>query len=62
MERSNVGSRGDRAGVAGAGDRATARARFAACATLRPNDPLRTLWQQKLEDPTFDGVFRLDHK
>ncbi|MFO1031628.1 MAG: adenylate/guanylate cyclase domain-containing protein [Planctomycetota bacterium] len=43
-------------------DPATARARFAACATLRPNDPLRTLWQQKLEDPTFDGVFRLDHK
>lgn len=45
-----------------AGDRTAARARFAACATLRPDDPLRTLWQQKLGDPTFDGVFRLDHK
>lgn len=45
-----------------AGDRASARKHFATCASLRPDDPLRTLWLQKLEDPTFDGVFRLDHK
>jgi adenylate cyclase len=44
------------------GDFATARRAFAACAEHRPEDPLRDTWLERLADPSFRGVFRLDHK
>lgn len=44
------------------GDRPAARTGFAACARLRPDDPLVALYLEKLLDPAFDGTFRLDAK
>ena len=44
------------------GDREAAAAAIAACASLRPDDKLTALWRERLADPTFDGVFALDHK
>jgi adenylate cyclase len=43
-------------------DRAAAREAFAACARLRPEDALTVLYLRKLEDPAFDGLFRLEGK
>jgi adenylate cyclase len=43
-------------------DRAAARAALAACAELRPDDALLRLWSAKLDDPAFDGEFRLEGK
>ena len=45
-----------------ANDRAASRAALAACADLRPGDGLTRLYLEKLDDPAFDGVFRLDGK
>jgi adenylate cyclase len=44
------------------GDRAAARAGAQACRRLRPGDRLAGLWLEKLQDPAFDGEFRLDAK
>lgn len=45
-----------------AGERAACRVALVACAELRPGDGLTRLWLEKLDDPAFDGVFRLDGK
>ncbi len=45
-----------------AGDRGAARAALAACADLRPGDGLTRLYLERLDDPAFDGTFRLDAK
>ncbi len=44
------------------GDRAACRKALAACASLRVDDSLTKLYLAKLDDPAFDGVFRLDSK
>jgi len=44
------------------GDRAAAREGIEQCQRLRPGDELAALWLDKLQDPTFDGEFRLDKK
>jgi adenylate cyclase len=44
------------------GDRSGAQRAFAACAELRPDDKLLALWQQRLTEPTFVGVFQMDSK
>lgn len=44
------------------GDRAGARAGIERCRALRPDDELAALWLEKLQDPAFDGEFRLDKK
>jgi adenylate cyclase len=48
--------------ASGAGERDTARAALDECAALRPADALRELYLAKLDEPGFDGVFRLDGK
>jgi adenylate cyclase len=45
-----------------AGERAAAAAAIAACAELRPEDGLTRLYLSKLDDPAFDGLFRLSDK
>jgi adenylate cyclase len=44
------------------GDRAASRKTLAACLELREADFLTKLYLEKLDEPTFDGVFRLDSK
>ena len=45
-----------------AGERAAAREGLAACAKLRAGDRLARLYLERLDDPAFDGLFRLDAK
>ena len=45
-----------------AGDRAAARAALDRCRELRAGDRLARIYAEKLEDPAFEGVFRLDSK
>ncbi|MBM4059520.1 MAG: adenylate/guanylate cyclase domain-containing protein [Planctomycetes bacterium] len=45
-----------------AGDRGATRAGLERCLELRPGDGLAALWLEKLQDPSFDGEFRLDKK
>ncbi len=45
-----------------AGERGPARAAMAACAALAPEDALAQLYLAELEDPAFDGLFRLEGK
>lgn len=51
-------------GVAAAlgGDRDAARIAFRAVLALRPDDALARLWLERLDEPGWDGVFRLDAK
>jgi adenylate cyclase len=44
------------------GARGETRAALDACAVLRPGDALAQLWLARLDDPAFDGAFRLDGK
>ena len=50
------------AGALGTGDLAACRAAVVACAELRPGDGVVRLYLERLDDPAFDGVFRLDAK
>ncbi|HLQ37050.1 MAG TPA: adenylate/guanylate cyclase domain-containing protein, partial [Planctomycetota bacterium] len=45
-----------------AGNRVAAQQAFAALATQRPDDALTHLYLERLADPAWDGVFRLDSK
>jgi adenylate cyclase len=45
-----------------AGERVECRAVLEGCAERLPDDGLTRLWLAKLDDPAFDGVFRLDGK
>jgi len=45
-----------------AGERAAARTALAACAELRPGDPLAGVYAARLDEPDFDGSFRLEGK
>jgi len=45
-----------------AGDRAACRRALSACAESRPGDVLTQLYLERLDDPAFEGVFRLDSK
>ena len=44
------------------GERGPARTALADCVALRPGDRLAELWLSRIDDPAFDGVFRLDGK
>ena len=48
--------------AARAGDRDAARNAFGKVLALRPDDGLTQLWLRQLDDPAWDGVFRLDAK
>jgi hypothetical protein len=45
-----------------AGERSAARTALARVLALRPDDALAAIWGRRLEDPAFDGGFRLDGK
>jgi len=44
------------------GERDACRAALAACAELRPDDALTRMYLERLDEPAFDGEFRLDSK
>ena len=44
------------------GERSAAHDLLRAAAALRPGDKLAAIWQERLADPAFDGVFHLDNK
>ncbi len=46
----------------GAGERDASRAALTACAGARPDDVLTKLYLERLDDPAFDGLFRLEGK